>query len=104
MQVVVDDLVAILKVEAFREHIRCHNRVEFRLSRCKLVFGIGFRCEPADHTCLALVPAEDHFKLTGVYVCLKILKQVSGCVRVLSKDEQLAPLQRFLPETLDKRL
>src|SRR5438552_2588609 len=96
MQVVVNDLVTVLKVETFGEHIGCNDRVKFRFSSRKLVFGICHRCEPADHPRLAFVATEDHLKLVPLYVGLEVLEQISGCICILGKDQPLSSFEWFL--------
>src|SRR5437867_3296223 len=104
MQVVVNDLVTVLKIQPFGEHIRRDDRVEFRFSSRKLVFGIRLRCKPADHPRFAFVAAEDDLKLVPFYVGLEALEQVSGCIGILGKDQPLSALEGFLFQTPHERL
>lgn len=59
MQVVIKDDAAILKVQAFGEHVRGHKEAYFMVLVARREFGIRFRREASDDSLLALIGAKD---------------------------------------------
>jgi hypothetical protein len=60
----------------------------------KLVFQVGFRCEPPDNPRLAFVAAVNHVNVVSLVAGIQVSIQVVGGVGVLRKYEPLAFFER----------
>lgn len=74
VQVIVDDLVAVLKIQTFRENVGCDDRSEFGFAGCEPVFGICLWRESTDDARFTFVAAENDLDFSGCRVRFKILK------------------------------
>src|SRR3972149_2354260 len=59
MKIIVDDVVAVLKVQTFGQNIGCDDRAQFHLAFGKLILRVCLRRKSSDHTSLALFAAID---------------------------------------------
>ena len=104
VQVVVDDLVAVLEIQSFRQNIRGHNRRQLAFTGLKSIFRIGSGREPSHHARLALVAAVDDLDVVALAAGIQILEQVTRRVGVLGEDEALSLFEWRFSQSLLQRL
>lgn len=90
MEIVVDDLVAILKIQAFRQNVRGNQRVQFGFARRAFVLGIRFRRKPPNNPNLAFIAAVDYVDVVPLVAGVYVVEKVRCCLSVLREDEPLS--------------
>jgi len=104
MQIVVDDVVAILKIQAFGKHIGGDHRAQLRFIVDETVFRVRLGREPADHAFPALVPAEDNLDIGILAIGVQVGKQIFRRVGILSENKDFRPLQLLAGQPRDQSL
>src|SRR6185312_4850121 len=102
MQVVVNDLVTVLKVQAFGEHVGRDDRLSLRFTGSHPVFPVRLWSESPHDSILALIAAEDYFEFVLGDMFCKVVVQVPGSIRILGEDQAFASAQRILLQSTNQ--
>ena len=104
MEIIVNDLVAVLKIETFGEDVGGNDHHQFFLSSGEAVFRVCLGSEATNDPNFALVSAKNHINILPRALWIQIFKEVSCCIRVLGKDQPLAVPQRLFCKFFYQRL
>ncbi len=99
VQVIVDDLVTVLQIQALGEHVGGDQRVDFghtfqNALRSDGCVRIGLGREAGDDGVLVLVLAVDHLNVRCSVIGSQVVVEILGGVGVLGEDEHFAFPQR----------
>ena len=92
MQVVIHNLVAILKIKSLCQNVSGNDGREFRFSGLKLIFRVRLWREPTNNPGLTLVAAEDYVDVVTGTSGIQVLEQITSSIRVLREDQTLSAL------------
>ncbi|OQA27964.1 MAG: hypothetical protein BWY57_03567 [Betaproteobacteria bacterium ADurb.Bin341] len=104
MQIIVDDVVAILKIQAFGKHIGGDHRTQLRFIVDEAIFRVRLRREPTDHAFLALVPAENNLDIGILAIGVQVCKQIFSRVGILCENKDFRTLQLLARQPRDQSL
>src|SRR5579875_582250 len=104
VQIIVDDLIAILHIQPFGQHIGSDQRVQLGLTGKELILRIGAWGKPANSAYLAFVTAINDIDIFIASPVAQILIQVTRGIGILREDQPFTVFKRSLCEALFQSL